>query len=54
MLEKLEVLPDIGPEVAENVVHFFRKQEDMIQDLLSELELKFENQDSTSIQGKWS
>ena len=38
---ELEELPDIWPEVAESVVNFFKKQEDLVQDLLSELVIDF-------------
>jgi NAD-dependent DNA ligase len=37
----LEKLPDIGPEVASSVIEFFKDQQEMSQDLLSELEITF-------------
>jgi DNA ligase (NAD+) len=39
--EMLEKLPDIGPEVASSVIEFFKDQQEMSQDLLSELEITF-------------
>ncbi len=43
-LEKLESLPDIGPEVAESVILFFTNSRDMITHLLNEVEIKFTQQ----------
>ncbi len=53
-IEKLEELPDIGPEVAENVIQFFQEQSELIEDLLHELTLTFpETLQDTSGKWKW-
>lgn len=38
--EDLEALPDIGPEVASSVIEFFSEQREMIEDILSEVEIQ--------------
>lgn len=39
--EKIEQLPDIGPEVASSLRDFFHSQQDNIEDILAELILIF-------------
>lgn len=46
-MSELEELPDIGPEVANSVVRFFKEHRELTQDLLSELEIIF--LDSSSV-----
>ena len=39
--EELEALPDIGPEIASAVIHFFDTKKEFLEDMLSVLELEF-------------
>jgi len=48
-MQELEQLPDIGPEVATNVIKFFKEQEELVLDLLSELHVTF----PAKIQNNW-
>lgn len=41
MLPELEQLPDIWPEVAQSVIEFFSSRQNIVQDLLSELNIMF-------------
>jgi DNA ligase (NAD+) len=52
-IEELENLPDIWPEVARNVINFFRTQEDLVQDLLSELIIAFPEDKTLNSQWKY-
>lgn len=52
-MSELESLPDIWPEVAKNVIQFFKEQEDLVQDLLQELDIVFLEQ-TDKIDGKYS
>jgi len=53
MLNELQELPDIGPEVAESVVEFFTTQQEMVRDLLSELSINFPEISISKTWGKW-
>jgi len=52
-IEKLQELPDIGPEVAESVVDFFISEQTMARDLLSELNITFPEKWENITWGKW-
>jgi len=51
--ELLQELPDIGPEVARSVVEFFTQQRDMVEDLLSELNIIFPEVWNIPWEWKW-
>lgn len=53
MMQELESLPDIWPEVANSVIQFLKEQEDLVQDLLWELIIVFPQENNKS-HGKYA